>query len=645
MRWRTSALRRRLALFFWLAPHSFAYRCDLCDDQREFELIAEILVRPFGNLLPAFSCALIAGLIAPSAVAQTATNIDADEIADPSAAAGANALLSYPSLFHSEPAENGIVAAQDRLAAEVGRDILAKGGNVVDAAVATGFALAVTHPQAGNIGGGGFMLIKLADRDDVIALDYREMAPSGASRDMFLDDNGDVDNMRARFSHLSSGVPGSVMGLTTALEKYGSMPLKEVIAPAIALAEKGFPASGALSDALGEYRERFERDPSTKAYFLKVGGAPYKRGEIFKQKDLAATLKAIRDRGAKGFYEGPVADLIVAEMEKNGGVITREDLKNYRVVERKAVTGEFRGYEIASMPPPSSGGVHLIEMLNILGGYDLKKMGHNTADYLGALTEAMRRAYADRSEYLGDPDFINVPVDRLIDKAYADKLRGQIKFDHATKSEEVKPGLGPLDESPQTTHYSVMDSKGNAVAATTTLNFTFGNSYSVDGAGFLLNNEMDDFSAKAGAPNGFGLLGARANEIEPGKRPLSSMTPTIVIRDGKAVFATGTPGGSTIITIVLQNVLNMIEFGMNPMQANAAPKIHHQWQPDRIMTEPGISLDTITIMESRGFLFARGPDGVLSQRPMGRTNTVMRTTDGLLGAADPREPDGAAAAY
>lgn len=599
----------------------------------------------FKTGLAAFAGLLMAGVSFSAAFAQTARSIDADEVADPDAAAGANALLSYPSLYHSVRAEHGIVAAQDRLAAEVGRDILAKGGNVVDAAVATGFALAVTHPQAGNIGGGGFMMIKFAGRDDVIALDYREMAPSGASRDMFLDANGEVDNQRARFSHLSSGVPGSVMGLTTALEKYGTMPLKDVIAPAIALAENGFPASGALADALGEYRERFGRDPSSTAYFFKAGGVPYRSGETFRQKDLAKTLKAIRDRGAKGFYEGPVADLIVAEMQKNGGLITLDDLKAYRAVERTAVTGEFRGYEIASMPPPSSGGVHLIEMLNILEGYDLKKMGHNTADYLGVLVEAMRRAYADRSEYLGDPDFIKVPVDRLVDQAYADKLRGEIRVGRATRSEDVRPGLGPLDESPQTTHYSVMDREGNAVAATTTLNFTFGNSYSVDGAGFLLNNEMDDFSAKAGAPNGFGLLGARANEIEPAKRPLSSMTPTIVIKDGKAVFATGTPGGSTIITIVLQNVLNMIEFGMDPMQANAAPKIHHQWQPDRIVTEPGIPLDTIRIMEGRGFLFARTPAGALSQRPMGRTNTVMRTEAGLLGAADLREPDGAAAPY
>ncbi len=559
-------------------------------------------------------------------------------------APGSNALLTSPSIFHPVEARNGMVVAQDRLAAEVGAGILAKGGNVVDAAVATGFALAVTHPQAGNLGGGGFMLIKLADRAEPIAIDFREIAPAAATRDMFLNSDGDVDNARARFSRLSAGVPGSVMGLTTALSKYGSMPLKEVMAPAIHLADKGIPVSPALARAIKNYGDRFKRDPSSAAYFLNNGN-PYQRGEILVQKDLAATLKAIAAKGAAGFYEGRVADRIVEEMKNGGGLISHEDLANYRAVERPAIRGEFRGYEIISMPPPSSGGVHLIEMLNVLSGYDLKALGHNSADYLGLLVEAMRRAYADRSEYLGDPDFYEVPVARLIDPAYAEKVRKGINPKKASRSENIRPGLAPAAESKQTTHFSVMDKGGNAVAVTTTLNFTFGSSYSVDGAGFLLNNEMDDFSAKPGAPNGFGLLGAEANEIQPGKRPLSSMTPTIVARDGKAIFATGSPGGSTIITIVLQNVLNMIEFGMNPMQANAEPKIHHQWQPDEVYLEPGIPVDTIAIMEKRGYIINRGPDGAIVFGSMGRTNTVMLNDGILLGAADPREPDGGVGAY
>ena len=560
-------------------------------------------------------------------------------------ASGAAALLSFSSRFHPVIAENGMVSAQDAIAASVGRDILKAGGNAVDAAVATGFALAVTHPQAGNLGGGGFMLISLADQDEVIALDFREKAPAAASRDMFLDDAGAVDNARARYSHLSAGVPGSVMGLTDALRQYGSMSLKDVLAPAIALAQEGFTVPYGLSDSLRRRSERFKDDPSSLVYFLKPGGKAYAPGEKFVQADLAATLRAIAEDGADGFYHGPIADLIVAEMEANGGLITHKDLADYRTVTRKAVMGSYKGYKIASMPPPSSGGVHVIQMLNILEGYDLKSLGHNSADYLHRLIEAMRRAYADRSEYLGDPDFFDVPIAALTDKDYAARLRGGIDLEKAGLSSAIKPGLAPAPESPETTHYSVMDKDGNAVAVTTPLNFSYGSGYSVDGAGFLLNNEMDDFSAKPGTPNAFGLIGGEANAIEPGKRPLSSMTPTIVIKDGVPVIVTGSPGGSTIITIVLQILLNVMEFEMNAVQATAAPRIHHQWLPDLVMAEPGLSIDTLNMLSERGFNVRRNEDGTYAHRVMGRANTIIQKDGVLHGAADPRGPKSAVAGY
>ena len=552
--------------------------------------------------------------------------------------AGEQALISYNTRFHPVIGENGAVSAQEEIAAGVGRDILAAGGNAVDAAVATGFALAVTHPQAGNIGGGGFMLIKLADQEMPIAIDYREMAPGAAHRDMFLDADGEVDNNRARFSRLSAGVPGSVMGLVTAQENYGVLSLKEVIAPAIKLADKGFAMPRALAQALARSRARFERDPSSVAYYYKEDGSAYRTGERFVQKDLAQTLKRIAKMGADGFYDGETAALIEQEMLSNDGLITTEDLKNYRAVERAALKGTYRGHDIISMPPPSSGGLHVIQMLNILEGYDLAALGHNTADYIALLVETMRRAYADRSEYLGDPDFFDVPIDALTDKDYAARLRAQIDPAKAALSSDVKPGLGPVDESPETTHYSVVDKDGNAVAATTTLNFFFGSGYSVDGAGFVLNNEMDDFSAKPGAPNGFGLIGGTANAIEPGKRPLSSMTPTIVLKDGEPWLLTGSPGGSTIINIVLQVILNAVDFDMNVMQAVNAPRIHHQWLPDVVVQEPGVSPDTLRILESRGFKIRKDEDGAYARRVMGSANSIMVEDGYVFGAADPRRP-------
>lgn len=559
--------------------------------------------------------------------------------------AGARALMSYTSQFHPVLAENGIVSAQDRIAAEVGRDILAKGGNAVDAAVATGFALAVTHPQAGNLGGGGFMMISLKGKDDVIALDFREMAPSAATRDMFLNDNGEVDNERAQYSHLSAGVPGTVMGLLEALDQYGTMTRKDVMTPAVKLARSGLPMSYALAQSLQGHREQLSADPSSIEYFFKADGKGYKQGETLVQKDLANTLTRIMRNGADGFYKGKTADLIIAEMQTNGGIISQADLDNYKVVEREAVIGNFNGYEIISMPPPSSGGVHVIQMLNILGGMDLKEGGHNSAAYIHKLTEVMRRAYADRSKYLGDPDYFAVPVNALMDQAYADHLRTSIGPVYASRSENIAPAAKLPFESHETTHYSVMDKDGNAVAITYTLNFSYGSGYTVDGAGFLLNNEMDDFSAKPGTPNGYGLIGGEANQIEPGKRPLSSMTPVIVKKNGQNILATGSPGGSTIITSVMQVVLNTVLWDMNIAQATNAPRIHHQWLPDVLVTEPGISEDTLRLLKLSGHKLPVNETGGFAHTVLGRVNSVAYKDGVFQGAADPRAPDSAAAGY
>jgi gamma-glutamyltranspeptidase/glutathione hydrolase len=554
-------------------------------------------------------------------------------------------MISRDALFHPPVAKNGMVAAEDGTAAEVGAEILRKGGNAVDAAVATGFAMAVTHPQAGNLGGGGFMLIALPAKNKVIALDYREMAPAAATRDLFLGPDGEVDNDKARFSRASAGVPGTVAGLIHALETYGTMSLADVLAPAIRLAEDGIAVPRGLAFALAGNRARFEKDPSSVKYFLHPEGRAYNTGETLKQPDLARTLRTIATQGRRGFYEGQVADAIVAEMRQGGGLITHEDLKGYRVVERDPVRGNYRGFEIASMPPPSSGGAHLVEMLNILEGFDLKAAGHNSADYIHRLVEAMRRAYADRAKHMGDPDFWKVPVAGLTSESYAETLRKSIDLAKASKSADISAGAPPAREGEQTTHFSVMDKDGNAVANTYTLNLHFGSSYSVDGAGFLLNNEMDDFSSKPGAPNAFGLIGGEANAIEGRKRPLSSMTPTIVLKDGQPFIVTGSPGGSTIITVVLQVLLNMLEFNMNVMEATAAPRIHHQWLPDNVITERGISPDTLRLLGERGFIIPRGPDGRVVTRILGRTNSIAKQNGYLFGAADPRAADGAIAGY
>lgn len=554
-------------------------------------------------------------------------------------------IITYDTQFHPVLARKGMVVSQDEFASAAGLEILKMGGNAIDAAVATGFALAVTHPQAGNLGGGGFMMIYLKSEDRVIALDYREMAPKAASRDMFLDQDGNVDNSRARFSIQSSGVPGTVMGLTEAQAKYGTLPLASVMAPAIRLAEDGVVVNWALSGSLARYQQRLSVDDASRKKFLKPDGSAYSQGELFKQPDLAATLKAIAQNGADGFYKGWVADRIVDTMKTQGGLISHEDLATYVAKEREPLRGSFRGYEVVTMPPPSSGGVHVLQMLNVLEGWGLKALGHNSAAYIHRLTETMKYAYADRSKYLGDPDFFDVPVSALMDKAYAATIRDRIHLDRATPSTEIAPAPSLPDESKDTTHFSTMDAAGNMVSNTYTLNFSYGNGRTVAGAGFLLNNEMDDFSAKAGVPNGFGLLGGEANSIEPGKRPLSSMTPTLVFKDNQPFMATGSPGGSTIITAVLQIVLNATEFEMNAATATAQPRIHHQWFPDYLMLEPGHSVDTRRLLIAMGHNVEGAAFGG-RLRVLGATMTIMRRSDGIIaGSADPRRPGAAAAGY
>jgi gamma-glutamyltranspeptidase/glutathione hydrolase len=547
-------------------------------------------------------------------------------------------IINYGDRFHPASSTTGMVVSQEKLASKIGAEILAAGGNAIDAAVATGFALAVTFPQAGNIGGGGFMLINLADGNKTVALDYREIAPKAATRDLFLDKDGEVDKNKARFSYLSAGVPGTVAGLVHALENYGTLPLSEVMAPAIALAENGISVSNSQAYSFKRAEQRLARWPASRKYYFNSSGSILDEGNLWRQPDLAAILKAIAARGHDGFYKGLTADLIAEDMKKNNGLITREDLAGYRVVERKPVTGKYRGYDIVTMPPPSSGGVHLIQMLNILEGWDMSALGHNSAAYLHRLIEAMRRAYADRSKYLGDPDYYDVPVQQLVSKAYASRLRENIDLARATPSKLVAPGLELPEESPQTTHFSVWDDQGNVVSNTYTLNFSYGSGIAIKGTGFLINNEMDDFSAKSGIPNAYGLIGGLANAIEPNKRPLSSMTPVIIFKDAQPVLTTGSPGGSTIINTVLQTLLNIIEFDMNIAEAAAASRIHHQWLPDKVYVERGISVDTQQLLTEQGHVIQ------VSSRAIGRTQTIKSDGQNTYGANDYRWPGGGAIA-
>ena len=535
-------------------------------------------------------------------------------------------------------AHNGMVVAQESRAARIGVEILERGGNAVDAAVAVGFSLAVTYPRAGNIGGGGFMVIHLAKDSRDIALDYRETAPAAATTDMFLDAKGEPDPKKSRDSGLAVGVPGTVAGLALAHRKYGSgkLSLAELIAPAIAQARHGVDVVDDLADSLPRAQTRLARWPSSALIFLNSDGAVLAPGQRLVQADLAATLGTIARDGPRAFYEGPVAAKIADAVRKAGGIMTTDDLKNYQAIERAVVRGSYRGTNIVSMPPPSSGGVHLIEMLNILEGTDLAKLGPGDKS-MHLMIEAMKRAYADRAMFMGDPGAVTMPVAGLTSKKYADALRASIG-DKATPAAAIRPGKPADYEGKNTTHFSVIDRDGNAVSNTYTLNFSYGLGLVAEGTGVLLNNELDDFTAKPGAANAYGLVGFSANLPGPDKRPLSSMTPTIVLKDGKPYLITGSPGGSRIISAVLQVIVNMIDFKMPIAEAISAPRLHHQWQPDDVLVEAGFSPDVLDALTARGHK-------IVPTRPATSANSIQVTPNGIVGAADTRTRGALAAGY
>jgi gamma-glutamyltranspeptidase/glutathione hydrolase len=524
-------------------------------------------------------------------------------------------------------ARNGMVVSVEENASRAGMEVLRAGGNAIDAAVATGLALAVTHPTAGNIGGGGFMLIRFRD-DRATFIDFRERAPAAASRNMYLDAQGN-SNGESLVGPRASGVPGSVAGFEYARAKYGTMKWADLVMPAEKLAGEGFALNYETAQSLSGATRQLGRFPESKRVFLREGG--YQWGDVFAQKDLAATLATLRKNGPRDFYDGEIARKLDAFMKSAGGTITIDDLRNYKVKEREVLRGTYRGYEIVTSPPPSSGGVAMIEMLNILEGVPLKDSGPQSATSIHWVTEAMRRAFADRAEFLGDPDFAKMPVKGLIDKKYAAALRALIDPARASKSEMVRAGNPAPYESEETTHYTIVDKDGTAVSVTYTLNGGYGSGVTAAGLGFLLNNEMDDFTVKPGAPNGYGVLQSEANTIAPGKTPLSSMVPTVVTKDGKLVLVLGSPGGPTIINTVMNTIINFIDFGMNVQRSVDAPRFHHQWMPDRLVMEPGFSPDTIDLLKARGHTVdVRGAIGDC------HAIAIDPKTGELLGAADPR---------
>lgn len=567
-----------------------------------------------------------------------------------SAVAAALALAGATQLLAASQApvgaENGMVVSAQHLATKIGVDVLKRGGNAIDSAVAVGYALAVVYPAAGNLGGGGFMTVQLADGRKTF-LDFREKAPLAATANMYLDKDGNVVKGLSTHGHLAVGVPGTVSGLELAREKYGTMKRDALIAPSIALAERGFVLEQGDVDMLATATADFKMDPASGAIFLNKG-EPFAVGQRLVQKDLAKTLKTISRNGTDGFYKGPVGAALVASSQAGKGIITQADLNQYTTRELAPVECDYRGYHVVSAPPPSSGGVVICEMLNILEGYPLKDLGFRSAQAVHYQIEAMRHAYVDRNSYLGDPDFVKNPLDRLLDKGYAEKVRAAIDPKKAGVSKDIKPGVAPHEGS-NTTHYSIIDRWGNAVSVTYTLNDWFGAKVTAAGTGVLLNNEMDDFTSKIGVPNLYGLVQGEANAIAPGKRPLSSMSPTIVTKDGKPVFVVGTPGGSRIITAVLHTILNVVDYGMTVQEAVDAPRFHQQWLPDVTNVETfAISPDTRKLLTDMGHnlgvpqpanhmaaIIVGAPS--LGGKPVGKNR--------FYGANDPRRNTGLALGY
>mgnify|MGYP000588166211 CR=1 FL=1 len=546
-------------------------------------------------------------------------------------------IVNYYDIHHPVIGRKGMVVSQSELASNIGAEILQRGGNAVDAAVAVGFALAVVLPRAGNLTGGGFMLVHLAEQNKTIAIDYRETAPAAAFDDMFIDSTGEVDHSKALETLYAAGVPGTVAGFEYALKHYGTMTLKQVIKPAVKIAQQGFMVSDDMVRIVKKTQVLLQKNAETCRVFFKKNCQLYQTGELFKQADLANTLVYLSEQGADGFYQGDIAKKIVSAMAQGQGLITLEDLRNYQVKEVSPIKSRFNGYEIFTMPPPSSGGVHLVQMLNMLEQLPLEGVAQGSAAMMHFQAEIFKRAYADRSKYLGDPDFVDVPVNGITSKAYAKQLSQQISGDKVTPSVQINAGQPSDYESPDTTHFSVMDKQGNVVSNTYTLNHYYGSGITIPGTGLLMNNTMDDFSAKTGTPNSYGLVGGKANAIEAQKRPLSSMTPTIVLKSGQPFLATGTPGGSKIITSVFQQLVNILWFDMNVSEATNAPRIHHQWQPDILYVEQNIAADSITLLQQKGYQ-------VEISTSLGSLQSIMLKEGVYYGAADPRRPNAKAVA-